>query len=347
MNELKIVEHGGVVKQVRSKEYNYDFNRETGFFARCGKDFAEDPLWAPGPEIADVEISTICNMGCPYCYKSNTPQGKNMSLETLKVLITKIDTKKLLTQVAFGLGATAEENPDLWAMCDWLRGQGIIPNGTVANITDATADKISSKFGACAVSFHGSKDLCYNSVKKLTDRGMKQANIHHVIHSGNFEETLGLIHDIKTDPRLSELNAIVLLSLKVKGRAVGNAFKPLSQEKFSILASELTKSGINFGMDSCSSHKYMSFVKTTDLLTEDEKLRHTMMVEPCESQSIFSSYFNVNAEYFPCSFAEGIVPAVKVLDCKDFISEVWDGPAMTDMRNRALACNRDCLFFKI
>lgn len=104
------------------------------------------------------------------CYKSNTLTGKNMSLETFKKIVNNLNKNKLLTQVAFGLGATAEENPELWDMCRWLRSEGIVPNGTVANISEETASKIASLFGACAVSIHHDKNICYNSVKKLTDK---------------------------------------------------------------------------------------------------------------------------------------------------------------------------------
>ena len=39
-------------KLICSKEYNYRFDKETGFFARWGKTKEEDPLFSPfGPEI--------------------------------------------------------------------------------------------------------------------------------------------------------------------------------------------------------------------------------------------------------------------------------------------------------
>lgn len=38
-------------KIVRSKGYNYEFNKKTGFFARWGKVKEDDPLFSPfGPE---------------------------------------------------------------------------------------------------------------------------------------------------------------------------------------------------------------------------------------------------------------------------------------------------------
>jgi len=69
-------------KWVRSPAYNYNFNKETGAFARWGKTFDDDPKFAPaGPEILDIEISIDgCPNGCPFCSpagtKVNTPDGE-------------------------------------------------------------------------------------------------------------------------------------------------------------------------------------------------------------------------------------------------------------------------------
>jgi hypothetical protein len=70
-------------KYFKSSNYNYRFNLNNGFFARWGKTFDHDPPYSPfGPEIADIEISTICpgidGIHCPYCYKANTKTGKRL-----------------------------------------------------------------------------------------------------------------------------------------------------------------------------------------------------------------------------------------------------------------------------
>jgi hypothetical protein len=77
-------------KIVRSEDYNFIFDKQSGVFARWGSTEEDDPEFSPfGPEIADIEITTICdgigNKGpCKFCYKANTSKGEYMSLETLQ-----------------------------------------------------------------------------------------------------------------------------------------------------------------------------------------------------------------------------------------------------------------------
>jgi hypothetical protein len=263
----------GDYKICRTESYNYDFNMKTGFFARWGKTKEDDPQFAPlGPEIIDFEITTKCNgvngKLCKYCYKSNTPDGKNISLETFKQVIEKINCNNQVTQLAFGLGSSAEENPALWDMCKYLRENNIIPNGTVADITQKTAEKIAKNFGAVAISIHlPHVDTCYNQVKMLTDligkenNTLVQTNIHFVL----CEETLNAAHKhleaVKTDPRLAKLNATVFLQLKQKGRAEGKQFHPVSYKAFSKLVNKALEEKISIGFDSCAGQKFASAIK--------------------------------------------------------------------------------------
>jgi hypothetical protein len=77
-------------KVVSSENYNFVFYKRSGFFARWGKTKDEDPEFAPSPEILDIEITTKCNGPdgklCPFCYKSNNPNGYNMSFHTFKTI---------------------------------------------------------------------------------------------------------------------------------------------------------------------------------------------------------------------------------------------------------------------
>ena len=336
-------------KALQSKNCNYLFNRETGLHAVWGKTKDEDPTYSPyGPFILDIEVTTKCSgVGgklCPACYKSNTCKGDNMSLDTFKRILDAININNTLTQLAFGLGSTGEENPDVWEMCDYSRSKGIVPNGTVADISDETADKIVNKFGACAISYHSDKDICYDSIKKLTDRGLKQTNMHLVVYKEALDEIYSVIDDIAGgDKRLSKLNAVIFLSLKKKGRAE-NKFTQLSQDEFESIINYAVKKKINYGMDSCTATKYLKFLDKNE---EHENQRQ--FVEPCES-SLFSSYVDVFGKFHPCSFCEKSCSWPKgadILKINNFVDDIWNGDTIKVWRDKLLSNNRDCFEYEV
>ena len=331
-------------KVLKSDSYNFVFNKDSGFFARWGKTKEEDPTYSPvGPEIADIEISTKCKgvegVGvCKFCYKSNTPNGENMSLDTFKKLFAKLP--KHLTQIAFGIG-DIDSNPDMWAIFDYAKENGVIPNVTVngEGITDAIADRLASTCGAVAVSLYD-KDKTYNTIKKLTDRGMTQVNIHYMISNETFDRAQELLNDRLSDERLSKLNAIVFLSLKPKGRAVKNYFTSLSQERFKELVDFALSSRIGIGFDSCSAPKFLNSVKDD----KNYKMYETFS-EPCEA-TLFSSYFNVEGKFFPCSFIEGTPgweDGIDIIsdDKSEFVKDLWYNESTRKFRAETMKC-REC-----
>lgn len=366
-------------KVVRSKNYNYSFDKETGYFERWGEKKEDDPSFSPlGPEIADIEITTKCSglrydgkdHLCKFCYKSNTPNGKNMSFETFKKMIDKFPTYKqnmvigtlqndkkiervnkdvfFTLQVAFGADSKAESNPDLWKMMDYCREKGIIPNITVAQISDETADKLVSKCGAVAVSRYDNKDICYDTIKKLTDRGLEQTNAHVMISEETFDNAWETLQDRLTDPRLEKLKAIVFLSLKKKGR--GKSFTPLSQDKFKKIVDFAMENEVGIGFDSCSAYKYLKSVEDHPNFKTFE-----MYSEPCESTA-FSAYCNTEGKFFPCSFSEEgeFGEGIDVVNCDDFIKDVWNHPRTKAFREgllgtakkNKLKC-RECPLFEV
>jgi len=54
---------------------------------------------------------------------------------------------------------------------EYCREQGVVPNITVAEISDETADKLVKYCGACAISRYENKDICYDSVEKIYPYG--------------------------------------------------------------------------------------------------------------------------------------------------------------------------------
>ena len=61
------------------------------------------------------------------------------------------------------------------------------------------------------------------------------------------------------------------------------------------------------------------------------------MIEPCES-GLFSLYINVEGKSYFCSFLEGEEDVIgfDLLNCKDFMKEVWFHPEMVEWRSRLL-----------
>lgn len=348
-------------KFLSSSVYNYKFDKSNGFFMRWGKDINDDPAFSPfGPEILDIEVTTICHgvtnsktgikTPCAFCYKSNTSNGVNMSFEDFKKVFDKMP--RTLTQVAFGADSHATSNPDLFKMMDYCRNNGknfVVPNITVAEISDETADKLANVCGAVAVSRYSDKNICYDSIKKLTDRGMKQCNIHFMIAESTYDAALETLNDRLTDPRLAKLNAIVFLSLKQKGR--GKNFISLSNEKFKNLVDFAIKNNIAIGFDSCSAFKFLEAVKDNKNYE-----MYKMYCDPCES-TLFSLYIDVEGKGYPCSFAEGTESwedGINVKNCNDFIKDVWYNDKINAFRKNLLDtasknCHncRECPLFKI
>ena len=332
------------IKKVRSSEYNFDFNTITGDFARWGKTLKneDDPIMAPAPEILDIEVSTICHgLGtpCKFCYKSNTGVGKNMSFLTFKDIFDKMPMT--LTQIAFGIG-DIDANPDLFKMFDYCRNSGreVIPNVTTNGwkLTDEIAKKLSELCGAVAVSKYSPKDVCYDAVKKLTDLGMKQINIHQLVSKETIESCLETIEDAKKDPRLAKLNAIVFLTLKPKGKR--NDFHIVDDADYKKIIDKCIESKVNFGFDSCSANRFLRIANNP---------KYETVAEPCES-TLFSSYINVDGDFYPCSFSEGEgiwEEGIKIKDIKDFVKEVWHHPKTVSFRNKLIDCKRNCPLFDI
>ncbi len=250
--------------------------------------------------------------------------------------IKKIN-KNMLLQIAIGADATGLINPDLFKMMEYTRSKGVVPNITLANISDEVADKVVKLCGAVAVSRYDNKNICYDSVKRLTDRGLKQVNIHQLLHSENFEQVKETILDRLDDTRLDKLNAIVFLSVKRKNRGMG--YQPMPFDKYKELVDLALEKGVAFGMDSCSAHKFLNSIRDRSNYKQME-----MMVEPCEA-TCFSSYINTFGEFFACSFGEQTGQGINVLEADSF-SDVWTSKYTTEFREKLLKNNRNCILFE-
>jgi MoaA/NifB/PqqE/SkfB family radical SAM enzyme len=331
-------------KVLKSKRYNFIFRKKDGLFIRWGTTEEENPQCSPfGPEIADIEISKDgCPNACPYCYKSNTNDSPfNMSIETFKIILGKLGPQ--LTQVALGITGV-RANPDFIPIMQACRDKGVIPNFTMADddLDTAMALEIGKLAGAVAVSYKKSSLTCFHTMEKLTMAGVKQVNIHAV--TTNYDHIASLMWSIKkyreekndlTTPSPFQLNALVLLSLKPKGRAMG--MRNISDEELGYLVGLSKDLDIPLGFDSCSASKVMGFYTT----------KQQSLIEPCES-GLFSIYIDVSGIVHPCSFMEGAEVFPNNLDVTkcDFINDIWLGSAMVEWRKKLIDNKRKCLVYK-
>jgi len=169
----------------------------------------------------------------------------------------------------------------------------------------------------------------------------------YLISDQTYEECFNIMYDIKNDPRLKGLNALVLLSLKSKGRAYENNYKPITQDQFNEIVNYSFKNNVPIGFDSCSAQKFLESVKNEPNYKQLETL-----TEPCEA-AIYSTYINEMGVYYPCSFMEGQEEweeGIDVLKANNFIDDVWDHPKTKEFRNKVIACriaNKSCPQFEI
>lgn len=334
-----------MIKVFRSEDFNYNFRKDTGYTEMWGKTIDDNPDVAPFPVILDFEITERCegigNYGpCKFCYKSNVPnKGYVTSFAEAKAVIDKLPRE--CTQIAFGTDAKLKSNPEWYEIFRYARDSGFIPNVTVADLTKETAEKVSFVVGACAVSRYQDKDICYDTIKLLSDAGLKQVNMHCMISAETMPMVLETLDDIKTDPRLKGLNAIVFLSLKRKGR--GESYHCISQKMFSDLVNRCISEHIRFGFDSCSANKFLNTIRNTEYSFMET------FCEPCES-SCMSFYVNARGEAFPCSFTEGTEgweTGLDVKSCNNFIDDIWQNPRVQKFRETLLKNHRNCPIYHV
>ena len=336
-------------KFLRSEEYNYNFDKQTGLFQRWGKTKDDDPDYSPfGPEIMDLEISYgRCVRSCKFCYKGNTgdaQESHNMTLDEFKKLMSKMP--KTLTQIALGI-TDIWANPDFFPIMEHARSIGVIPNYTFNGygMTDDFAKKTAELCGAVSVSWYNT-DACLNSIKKLSQAGLRQCNIHFMLSEETFDKALEVVDILRDDPRGEFVNAIVFLAYKPKGNSLGQYHTVRDTAKYRQLIDRCNANGVSFGFDSCSAGMYMASI------SDEDKAKYGQYAESCES-SLFSCYVNAHGIYYHCSFTEGEKgweEGIDALNCEDFVKDVWNHDKVAKIRKysiKSMDCNscRKCLIF--
>ena len=365
-----VSDNGNRVVKAKDGSFNMMFRKSDGLTAKWGRTMDDDPTHCPwGNEIADIEIATECRgirgidkatgktsvNDCDrrvrdFCYKSNQPNGSYMSFDTFKAVFDKMNQPKTMTQIALGVDAECRTNPDVWRIMDYCNENDVTPNVTVADIDHGTAESIVKRCGACAVScYERNKNCCYDSIKLLTDEAKRQGrdwfkvNMHLLVSHETEKFVFEVLNDRLNDDRLKDMGAIVLLSLKQKGR--GKAFSKMDDEVYRKVIFFLQDNSIPYGSDSCGANRLMASLKEyyKDKENGEEQYKRVLnCIEPCEAYC-WSCYVNVEGRFFPCSFMEGEDNWSDGIDLtddryKNYTAQVWNHPRVLEWRQNALRC---------
>jgi len=211
-----------------------------------------------------------------------------------------------------------------------MRQNSFVLNGEEYEILNSCDEKACEQDQIEYISeFEFNKNICYNAIKSLTDKGLKQVNIHQILCKETYESCFQLMNDIKSDPRLEKLNAVVFLFMKNKGDR--NVFHKLDNFKdYKRLIEFALENNIRFGFDSCTAPAFLEAVKDHP----NYELFQTL-AEPCES-SILSWYVNVDGRAFHCSFTEGEEGWEGIDMVNTSIKEAWNAEETCRFRNKLL-----------
>ena len=355
-------------KTCKSAEYNFIFNKQTGFQVEFGATLDADPTYSPyGATIADIEISKVVKKdfevdidrynvvnkachGCKFCYKGANTGQKTISMKThiFDSLLSKINQNKILCQVAIGLNKIST-CPDFWDIVKLCREKhDVVPNYTTrgGDLTELDYKNTAQYCGAVAVSY-SDPDITYGAVEQFIKHGTDQTNIHFVLSAETFGGCLQVIQDCHDDHRLKNLNALVLLSFKDK-----NNTKQLTiirnPSTYKQLIDKAESLGVPLGFDSCAAWSYKSSIQGD----KDFDKKFQYVTSCCASR--LSKYISIDMKYFPCSFMEreeGWQEGISILDKEDFVRDVWNHPQTIAFRNKNIECCKNgrnpCSYFEV
>lgn len=278
------------------------------------------------------------------CYKKNSGDQPthNLSFNDFVKILHRMPP--VLTQIAFGI-LNISTNKDFFPMMTYARMNGVIPNYTThgLDVNKEIAEKTARLCGAVAVSIVN-KEKTYDAIKMYTDAGMTQVNIHYMLSEETFDRAFTIMGDMKSDPRLAKMNAIVFLQYKSKGREPNKFHSIKSVENYRKLMAYAQENGISIGFDSCSAPLFMKAMEGTAKF--DQVIQYA---EPCES-GLFSSYISHTGSFYPCSFLEGGTQwdeGLDVLNCRNFLTDIWYHPRVIGWRNTLIASSIGCKSCKL
>lgn len=249
-----------------------------------------------------------------------------------------------LLQLAFGI-TNLTANPELLQICAFARKIGIIPNVTCHGKDIVSDEFLTALCGMCgniAVSRYN-KEQTYNFIERLWMNGCKQINMHVLVAEETYDDIIETFHDMTTDKRLCNLDSVVLLFLKQRGRGVG--YHRISDEKANMIYKTAIDNNIKFGFDICCSQRFTDFIKKYP----NQDMNIPDVYDYCDSGR-FSGYVNTLGEFCPCSFIEdnGMwLNGPNIFECKNFIDDIWKGDKCELYRSLLLGRDNTCLYYNV
>jgi hypothetical protein len=238
-----------------------------------------------------------------------------------------------INQIAFGI-TDYYANTDFPRMMQYARDKGIIPNYTThgLDIDDAAAQFTAEVCGAVAVSTV-KIEKTFEAIDRFAKAGMKQINIHYMLSEETYDNAFNVIDKAKEN---GNVNAIVFLLYKPKGRNPESFSSISSVDKYKKLIQYCEEKKIGCGFDSCSAPMYFKAVEGN---SKEKQL--TMFAEPCES-GLFSSYINCEGKFYLCSFSEDVLEGINVLKVKSFLRDVWNSNTLEKQRRAVINSSKNC-----
>lgn len=274
--------------------YHFIANSKTGMTLRWGSTLADNPIFAPVPELADISISNHCTKECTFCYRNSTINNEFLSLKDYCRILDSMCHPEYgnVFQVALG-GGEPLEHPDFLEIIDETYERGIVPNFTTNGIhlTPEICKAIKEKVGAVALSVTDIIDILHDKIKLLANEKIK-VNLHYVLSDDNLDQAIEIAQGIHNNI-FSQINAIIFLTYKPAGRAKKESILKLGDrlDCFIKLIKSQNIQRPKMGFDAC-------FVP---LLLHANAVK-SEYVDVCEG-GFFSVYIDHKMNVSPCSFS--------------------------------------------
>ena len=249
-----------------------------------------------------------------------------------------------LLQLAFGI-TNLDANPELLQICGFALKIGITPNVTCHGkdiVSDEFLKTLCGLCGSIAVSRYD-KNKTYDFLERLWFNGCRQTNMHVLVAEETYDDVIEAIYDTANDKRLANLSSIVLLFLKQRGR--GEGYTKISDKKAHSIFKTAIDNNVKFGFDICCSHRFTGFIKKYN----NQEMNFPDVYDFCDSAR-FSGYVNTLGQYCPCSFIENNgmwLHGPSVLECDNFIKDIWMGEKNELYRSILLGRDNTCLYYDV